>query len=291
MGKVRRVDLYPDEWLVGTATLEADERGCYVTVCCLIYSYGEPVVDDVSDLAKLCNVTPKKWRAIRETLLSKGKLRLTEDGRLTNGRCEVELAKSLNRTQNAREIGANGGKKSGETRKNRSAASSENNDLDEPDASKKSKLTNNHQPYKELTLEADASKATVKAAPLGHDPKPANPQSQDPDATFGEWWESVPRKVSKGRAEKAYRVALKQAQPEELLTGIRRYAAEVRGTDPKFMKHPATWLNDKCWLDEPAPSLFPGGHQHDPHRPHRGNRNDRPGGWAAAAIAEAQSRH
>ena len=30
-----------------------------------------------------------------------------------------------------------------------------------------------------------------------------------------------------------------------------RYAAQRDGEDPQFTKHPATWLNGKCWTDEP----------------------------------------
>jgi hypothetical protein len=29
-----------------------------------------------------------------------------------------------------------------------------------------------------------------------------------------------------------------------------RYAAERRGEDPRFTKHPATWLRKGCWSDE-----------------------------------------
>jgi hypothetical protein len=32
-----------------------------------------------------------------------------------------------------------------------------------------------------------------------------------------------------------------------------RYAAEVQGRDPNYIKHPATWLSGQGWLDEPAP--------------------------------------
>jgi hypothetical protein len=32
----------------------------------------------------------------------------------------------------------------------------------------------------------------------------------------------------------------------------KRYAAAQDGKDPTYIKHPATWLNGKCWLDEPA---------------------------------------
>ena len=77
---------------------------------------------------------------------------------------------------------------------------------------------------------------------------------------FESWWQDVPRKVSKGQAEKAFRAARKKADLETLTAGIRRYAEQVRGTEPKYIKHPATWLNGECWLDEHPP---PNGHDGD----------------------------
>jgi hypothetical protein len=44
----------------------------------------------------------------------------------------------------------------------------------------------------------------------------------------------------------------KLATPEELVSGAKRYAAERAGQDGKYTKHPATWLNNECWADEPA---------------------------------------
>lgn len=92
MGKVRRVDYYPDEFIVGTSNLTGEEKGCYWTVCSLIYSHGEPIEDDAPWIAKVCGVSTRRWGVIRERLLSIGKLYL-EGGRLANGRCETELAK------------------------------------------------------------------------------------------------------------------------------------------------------------------------------------------------------
>ena len=34
------------------------------------------------------------------------------------------------------------------------------------------------------------------------------------------------------------------------LAGAQRYAAERKDQDPKYTKHPATWLNGGCWEDE-----------------------------------------
>ncbi len=65
------------------------------------------------------------------------------------------------------------------------------------------------------------------------------------------WWLHVPRKAGKGQARRAFKGARKKADAETLLAGIRRYASEVAGEDSSFTKHPSTWLNGECWLDEP----------------------------------------
>jgi hypothetical protein len=72
------------------------------------------------------------------------------------------------------------------------------------------------------------------------------PRPEEP--FFLTFWEIYPRKVGKGAARKAYRNALRRAVPEEILAGARRYAAS--SPDPEFTKHPSTWLNADCWLDE-----------------------------------------
>jgi hypothetical protein len=66
---------------------------------------------------------------------------------------------------------------------------------------------------------------------------------------FESFWEVYPRKVGKGAARKAHRNALKRASAEEILAGAKRFAASR--PDPEFTKHPSTWLNADCWLDEP----------------------------------------
>ena len=73
---------------------------------------------------------------------------------------------------------------------------------------------------------------------------------------FETWWAEVPRKVSKGQARKAYRTARKTVDANVLISGIRRYATEikVRG-NPEYTKHPATWLNGECWNDDPMETV------------------------------------
>lgn len=67
-------------------------------------------------------------------------------------------------------------------------------------------------------------------------------------AEFGRFWQAYPRKVGKGAAEKAWKSALSRASPEQILDAVQR--AEWHG-NPRFIPHPATWLNQHRWLDEP----------------------------------------
>ena len=69
------------------------------------------------------------------------------------------------------------------------------------------------------------------------------------EGSFLEFYAVFPRKVGKGAARRAHRNALRRATSDEILAGARRYA--VSKPDPKFTKHPATWLNADCWADEP----------------------------------------
>lgn len=79
------------------------------------------------------------------------------------------------------------------------------------------------------------------------------------DPSFEAWYQAFPRHTAKAAAAKAYRTALKSASVDALLDGAQRYARSVTDTEARFIKHPATWLNGQCWLDEtPAePELKP----------------------------------
>ena len=288
MSQAPSMPVFPDALIGDTTDLSIEEFGAYVMILMVTWrNNGRPLADDPVRMARICRLSEKRWsEKVRPVIarffdLSEGTWR------------QARLEKEWNYVANQRAIQSEKGKKGGRPK------SLENNDSDKAAALSqlKPEQSPQSQPHKELTSEADASEATVKTAPLGHDPKPANPQSQDLNALFSEWWVFVPRKVSKGQAEKAYRAALRHATPDELLAGIRRYAEQVTGEDPRFVKHPATWLSGKCWLDEPpaaSPNLFaegtPANGTHRPtdradNRPRHGN------GWAEAAQRFAESRH
>lgn len=71
---------------------------------------------------------------------------------------------------------------------------------------------------------------------------------------FEHWWSIYPRHTAKGAARKAWAAAVKKAGDVELLfAGARRYSDDP-ARDPKYTKHPTTWLNGECWGDEPLPA-------------------------------------
>jgi hypothetical protein len=69
---------------------------------------------------------------------------------------------------------------------------------------------------------------------------------------FDEFWNLYPRKVGKQDARKAFERALRNASLEEIFEGLQRFV-----TDPNrvltFTPHPATWLNQGRWGDDPIP--------------------------------------
>jgi hypothetical protein len=88
-------------------------------------------------------------------------------------------------------------------------------------------------------------------------PKPSAPRKKNGDGSgatddaFEQFWREYPRKVAKEAAKRAWAAAIKRGTtPAALIAGAQRYAIERQGQDPKFTKHPATWLNGGCWMDE-----------------------------------------
>jgi hypothetical protein len=119
----------------------------------------------------------------------------------------------------------------------------------------------------------EGREAKQESAPQKLRRPPRKIASVVPDS-FNTFWDTYPRHKSKGAAEKAYIAALKIASAAEILAGAQRYAAERNGQDPNFTKHPSSWLNQKCWTDEPAPARVIDQFG-QPDTPHRANGHGR----------------
>ena len=94
----------------------------------------------------------------------------------------------------------------------------------------------------------------VLAEPPSKDPKPV---AYAPE--FEEFWRIYPRRESKPNAAKAFTKALKTTRLDDVLDGARRWAAHWTDADTEkaYIPHPATWLNDHRFNDEPPPLRRP----------------------------------
>src|SRR5215475_3541692 len=101
--KIRRIDFSPGEYLQGVSGLTFEQQGVYWAVCSSIYDLGEPIKNDAQWIARrAAGCSARRVRARIDDLLAMGKLRLTTEGRLTNGRTEVELSRAVQRIFEAR---------------------------------------------------------------------------------------------------------------------------------------------------------------------------------------------
>lgn len=116
-------------------------------------------------------------------------------------------------------------------------------------------------PYKHSasTVQAPDKNGTSRALTLNpltltlnpeHD-APASSKSDSPSIEFETFWSVYPKRTEKQSAWKCWQTRLKEGHsPDELITAARHYAAECAGTDPKFIKHPKTFIGpNKPFLD------------------------------------------
>ena len=75
-----------------------------------------------------------------------------------------------------------------------------------------------------------------------------------PILDFETWWQTMPRKVGKKKAEEKYAKIVRDGEATEtdLLTGAQAYAAYCvsEQTETRFQCHPITWLNQGRWKDD-----------------------------------------
>ena len=93
----------------------------------------------------------------------------------------------------------------------------------------------------------------VPTRPIREEAKASSDSANTLRDDFMDWYLEYPRKASRAVAEKAYIKARKSATAEQLLEGVRRYAADPN-REQEFTKLPATWLNAGSWDDEPLPA-------------------------------------
>lgn len=100
----------------------------------------------------------------------------------------------------------------------------------------------------------EQNRTEQRETPNGVSNEAPNGASDSPDLETGfrEFYAAYPRKVAPGRAVNAYRAARKHTDHDLIMDGVRRakLAWERNRTEPGYIPHPATWLNDRRWSDD-----------------------------------------
>lgn len=84
----------------------------------------------------------------------------------------------------------------------------------------------------------------------GNVPETETETETEIDLSFDAFWATYPRRVAKGQARRAWATAAKKHDADKILEAVSVFAVRVAHSDPKFIPHPATWLNGERWADE-----------------------------------------
>lgn len=101
------MQLYVSDYLGDTRHLSCEQHGAYLLLLMTMWNAGGALPDDDAKLARIVCLSVKKWRAIREDVLS---FFDTENGALSHGRLSKELQKSESKSQSRASAGAEGGR-------------------------------------------------------------------------------------------------------------------------------------------------------------------------------------
>jgi hypothetical protein len=92
--------------------LTLEQRGAYSTFIDLLYASGweEGLSDRERWFAGHLDISPRKWRAVRDELIDLGKIEVLSDGRLSDNLYRKERENALKTSRKRRESGASGGR-------------------------------------------------------------------------------------------------------------------------------------------------------------------------------------
>jgi uncharacterized protein YdaU (DUF1376 family) len=244
---------YPRDFNDGMMTLTMEERGAYVTILNCIYQRGGPVGDDPLYFRAMLQCSGKAWSKVRAALIVKGRLfEVSLNGKpcLMDERAAEEIEKNLEMRRELSERGARGGRKS-------QAKAKENNTVEKAPAQAEVEPGSSDTEAESETERKDgeAIASLVQAFAVAVETAVASMRQEAKrafDQRFATFWAAYPRRVKKPDALRAYTKAEERIGDDALaviLAGIER--ALPGWDDPKFIPHPATWLNACQWEDEP----------------------------------------
>jgi uncharacterized protein YdaU (DUF1376 family) len=208
---------YPRDFIEGTIGMSLELKGAYRVLLDLIYMQSGFLRDDARYISGLLGCSVRKWESIRVQLICAGKIQL-EKGKITNSRARLELDSTLAQQKLNAENGAKAHK---------------NKHLSERSLS---------QPEPEPEPDIDTNVSIKRDKP--------KPKKIDQEK-FEEFWSAYPKKISKGAAQRAYEKATKETSHNDIIEGLTRSVqGDHRFETKQYTPYPATWLNEKGYLDD-----------------------------------------
>jgi hypothetical protein len=111
------------------------------------------------------------------------------------------------------------------------------------------------EPVIKNTAQAEPSLPLSRVITFPKKSKPARQPDSAQAAAFARFYEFYPRHVGKKPARTAWlKINPGPALTQTIMQAVERYREQVKDTEEHFILHPATWLNQERWEDEPAES-------------------------------------
>lgn len=208
---------YPRDFIEGTVGMPLELKGAYSLVLDLIYMQNGKLPDDARYISGLLGCTIRKWKSLRNQLLSIGKVYVNGEF-LSNYRADNLLETQRSYQLNQAEKGRTSNKNNDLTKTTVKPA----RDYTEPDTD----------------TDTEESKKETRASALDG---------------FEEFWDVYAFKKARPKCEAIWKRKRLNLIAEKVIAGARTYAA-TRSPDPGFWKYPEGWLTAERWNDEvPAP--------------------------------------
>jgi uncharacterized protein YdaU (DUF1376 family) len=239
----------------------AEAALAYIYLLCEQYAAGS-LDPDPNRLEEIAPGTVANWDRIGR------KFTVGPDGRLRNQRCEDIRERSIAEGDRRRQQGRNAAARRWQSTSNPSAmlrqcssnAPAMPNDANDNDNDNENEIDNENQNEINQThlLNGDA----VERDSVSGNNERGRRRRIGTDEDFDSFWDIYPRRVGKGAARLAFFRALpllademeliEEAAARHMIRAVEAYAnrPDTRALEPKFVPHPATWLNQKRYIDE-----------------------------------------
>lgn len=254
-----------NDYISGTKEMTLETEGAYMRFLVNLYERGKPFPDDDRVMARVMRLSVRVWRRIRDGLMAVGKI-IRKNGCLTNSRFEKERWERADEMRK-KALAAN-------TRWHKSPQVSPKFEPNLAETSAKldamfaGKINEINEAIKNVHMltknpriqepeEEKESPPTVPPAGDGAGAKPKRARAAVSEAyteDFESFWKVYPRSIGKGAAFKSWqRLSLPQKRKayKALKEQLPKLSADAARPEGNFCPHPATWINQGRFDDEP----------------------------------------